>query len=75
MPTIKFIYEGKEYTREVSRNFRGWWSMFSKGREYWFRKDPYIPENHGYHLINGTEIPPEFLSLIASELKKLDGKA
>lgn len=69
---IRIRYKGKIHTRHVIRNYRGWYIMSSKGKEYWFRKDPgYIATNFGWHLINGTFLPDEFLEQIAVQLEEL----
>ena len=69
---IRIRYKGKIHTRTVTRNYRGWYIMFSKGREYWFRKEAYVTTNYGWHLVNGTTLPDEFLAQIVEELERLN---
>jgi hypothetical protein len=43
--------------------------MFSKGRQYWFRRD-----ENGWNLINGTTLPEPFMTQIAEQLEMLEGR-
>ena len=69
MAIIRIRYQGKIHIREVTRNYRGWYIMTSKGREYWFRRD-----ENGWNLVNGTELPDKFMVQIAEQLEMLEGR-
>ena len=69
MPIIRIRYQGKIHTRKVTRNYKGWYIMFSKGREYWFRRD-----ENGWNLIHGTVLPDKFMIQIAEQLEMLEGR-
>jgi predicted RNA binding protein YcfA (HicA-like mRNA interferase family) len=68
MAVIRIRYQGKIHSRTVTRNYRGWYIMTSKGSEYWFRKD-----ENGWNLINGTSLPENFMTQIAEQLDLLEG--
>ena len=69
MAIIRIRYRGKIHVREVTRNHLGWYIMFSKGREYWFRRD-----HDGWNLVNGTFLPDKFKIQIAEQLEILEGR-
>jgi hypothetical protein len=45
--------------------------MYSKGVEYWFRKNAEVEINHGWHLVNGTNLPDFMMKLISKEIECL----
>ena len=71
MPVVRIRYKGKIYVRTVTRNFRGWYIMVSKGKEYWFEKDYDVEENYGWKIRNSEQLDPEFLRQIAPQLEEL----
>lgn len=71
MPIVRIRFNGKIHTRTVTRNFRGWYMMYSKGKEYRFVKDEFIEDNCGWHLIGENKIDETFLQQIAPQLEEL----
>ena len=69
MAVIRIRYQGRIHCRAVTRNYRGWYIMVSKGKEYWFNRT-----EDGWQLINGTSLPMEFIIQIGEELNKLEGR-
>ena len=69
MAVIRIRYQGRIHSRTVTRNYRGWYIMVSRGREYWFNRT-----EDGWQLINGTSLPIEFIIQIGEELNKLEGR-
>ena len=73
MPIITIKYHRRDYQREVSTDNKGMYIMVSKGKQYWFRKDPdYNKTNNGWHLVYRTSLPDDMLILISEELEKLN---
>ena len=69
MPVIRIRYRGKIHIRVVTRNYRGWYIMSSKGKEYWFKRDA-----DGWNLIHGLTLPEKFIVQIAEQLEMLEGR-
>lgn len=69
MAVIRIRYQGKIHSRTVSRNYRGWYIMTSKGKEYWFSKD-----ENGWNLIKGPSLPENFMTQIVEQLEMLEGR-
>ena len=71
MPIVRIRFKGKIHTRTVTRNFRGWYIMYSKGKEYRFVKDEFIEDNYGWHLFGDNTLDEVFLEQIAPQLEEL----
>ncbi|HEY0667639.1 MAG TPA: hypothetical protein VGD22_05655 [Sphingobacteriaceae bacterium] len=69
MPVVRIRYKGRIYIRTVTRNLRGWFIMESKGKEYWFQKDP--DEHYGWRIISSNSIDQEFFEQIVPQLEEL----
>ena len=71
MPIITLKHEGKVYQRVISRK-QGFYVMESKGVEYLFGKDfRTYPATHGWHIVNGKNLPDFMIELISEELERL----
>ena len=71
MPIVRIRFKGKIHTRTVTRNFRGWYIMYSKGKEYRFVKDEFIEDNYGWYLFGDNTLDEAFLEQIAPQLEEL----
>ena len=71
MPIVRIRFKDKIHTRTVTRNFRGWYIMYSKGKEYRFVKDEFIEDNYGWHLFGENTLDEGFLAQIAPQLEEL----
>ena len=69
MAIIRIRYQGKIHCRTVTRNFRGWYIMSSKGQEYWFIRD-----ENGWSQTKGPSMPVNFMIQIAEQLDMLEGR-
>jgi len=69
MAVIRIRYKGKIHSREVTRNYKGWYILASKGKEYWFCKD-----GNSWNLINGNTLPENFLIQISEQLDMLENR-
>ena len=71
MRIITIKHNGTIYQRQIERNPQGVYIMYSKGVEYWFRKNAEVEINHGWHLVNGTNLPDFMMKLISKEIECL----
>jgi hypothetical protein len=71
MPVIRIRFNGKIFARTVIRNFRGWYIMTSKGKDYIFVKDEFMDLNYGWHLYGDNILEEGFLEQIAPQLEEL----
>jgi hypothetical protein len=62
---IRIRYKGRIHTRKVTRNFRNWFIIYSRGKEYRFERGP-----EGWTLTKG-ELPMEFIIQIMEQLEEL----
>lgn len=62
---IRIRYKGRIHTRKVTRNFRNWYIIYSKGKEYRFERG-----TEGWTLTKG-ELPAEFFIQITEQLEEL----
>ena len=69
MAIIRIHHKGKIHIRDVTRNYKGWCIMTSKGKEYWFQRD-----DNGWNLIYGNILPESFMMQIAEQLDMLEGR-